>query len=316
VPRARDAARQAIAQPGQKTRQHPAVIVNSCSLLIEWLKALATPAIAITGVVIACAQLRIANVRLTHDLFDRRYAVSAAARKFIQQICQKRTITIEELSSFRYGSGDAIFVLDQVVADYLERLGTNGIRAAELHDKIENQRASEAEIRGHWDLLDWAFNQIDVLTEKFKPFLQFLRPWSHRLKILRFAALFLVLLAGGAGAENAFPPPTTAEIFDLHSECAALGEKMLDANANLLGQAPEKSQTSHYNPQTNRCYVQLTVLTSDTTDPLPVVTEYLYNGQTNVILAVAQIRKGLKWGYGKRPESSRENVAAGRRGLG
>jgi uncharacterized protein YqfB (UPF0267 family) len=255
-------------------------------------------AIAIAGVAIACAQLRIANVRLTHDLFDRRYAVYAATRKFVQQICQKRTITIEELSSFHYASGDAVFVLDQGVADYLEKLRTNAVRAAKLYDKIGNQGASQAEIQEHWNLLDWASNQIDVLAEKFKPFLQLSRSWSQRLKIVRFAALSLVLLVGRAGAENAFPPPTATEIFHLRSECGALGKKILDAHANIIGQALEKSQISHYNPQTNRCYVQLTVLTADTTDPFPVITtNYLYDGQTDEILAVAQTRKGLNWGF-------------------
>ncbi len=63
--------------------------------MIDWLKALATPAIAVAGIVIACAQLRIANIRLTHDLFGRRYAIYDAARKFIQTICQKYTATTE-----------------------------------------------------------------------------------------------------------------------------------------------------------------------------------------------------------------------------
>ena len=148
--------------------------MNSCSVTIEWLKALATPAIAVAGIVIAVAQLRIANVRLTHGLFDRRYAVYAATRKFIRQICQNRTITIEELSSFYYASGDAIFVLDQGLAKYLELLRTKAVRTAELHDKIGNQ-ATQAEIKEHWDLLNWFSIQIDLLTKKFKPFLQYSR---------------------------------------------------------------------------------------------------------------------------------------------
>jgi len=124
--------------------------------------------------VIAVAQLRIANVRLTHDLFDRWYAVYAATRKFIRQICQNRTITIEELSSFYYTSGDAIFVLDQGLAKYLELLRTKAVRTAELHDKIGNQ-ATQAEIKEHWDLLNWFSIQIDLLTKKFQPFLQYSR---------------------------------------------------------------------------------------------------------------------------------------------
>jgi len=72
---------------------------------------------------------------------------------------------------------------------------------------------------------------------------------------------------------------------------------MLDAKANILGQTLGKSQISHYNPQINRCYVQLTALTADTTNPLPVMTQYLYDGQTGEILAVAQTRKGVEWSF-------------------
>jgi hypothetical protein len=267
--------------------------VNSCTV-IDWLKGLATPTIAVAGIAIVCAQLRIANVRLTHDLFDRRYAVFAAERKFIQQICQKRTITIDELSSFHYASVDVIFVCDQGVADYLEKLRTNAVRAAELYEKIGCQNASRAEIQEHWDLLNWASSQIDTLTEKFKPFLQYSRPWSKRPKIIGGAALFLVLLVDTAVAENAFSPPTATEIYHLRSECAALGEKLLDAD--VVGAALYKSQISRYNPQMNRCYVELTAQTADTTKPLSYVGRSLYDGQTGEMLAIAQIKKGKKWG--------------------
>ena len=156
--------------------------MTGCTAIIEWFKALATPAIAVAGAMIACAQLRIANVRLTHDLFDRRYAAYAAARKFIQQICQKRTITIEELSSFHYASGDAIFVLDNGLAEYMEKLRIKAVRTAQLHDKIGNQGASQTEIEEHYDLLQWFANQIHVLTERFKPFLQYKRGWRCQLR--------------------------------------------------------------------------------------------------------------------------------------
>jgi hypothetical protein len=160
--------------------------------VIDWLNRLATPAIAFAGIAIAFAQLRIANIRLTHDLFDRRYAVYAAARKFIQQLCQKRTITIAELSEFHYASGDAIFVLDQGLADYLEQLRAKAVRAAALSEKIGSQRACQAEIQEHWDLLKSFANQIEILTEKFKPFLQYKRhQWRNYLASVIVACISL-----------------------------------------------------------------------------------------------------------------------------
>jgi len=133
--------------------------VGSYTVVIDWLKALATPAIAVAGVVIAVAQLRIANVRLTHDLFKRRYAIYAAAREFIQKICQRQTVTIEERSSFYYASVDAIFVLDERLAAYLENLRAKGAKAAELHEVIGVSKASQSGIEERAHLVNWFSTQ-------------------------------------------------------------------------------------------------------------------------------------------------------------
>lgn len=62
-----------------------------------------------------------------------------------------------------------------------------------------------------------------------------------------------------------FRPPTAAEVFNLRSKCAELGQKILDGN--LTGPALTQSQVSHYDPETNRCYVRLDVDTADLTVP-------------------------------------------------
>jgi hypothetical protein len=124
------------------------------SWVIESLKGLATPAIALAGILIACAQLRITGIRLTHDLFERRYAIYDAARTFIQIICQKHTTTVEERSLFYYKTGNAIFVLDKKLAAYLDELGVRGTRAAQLHEKIGMNKASQSEIEERYTLVN------------------------------------------------------------------------------------------------------------------------------------------------------------------
>jgi hypothetical protein len=47
--------------------------------------------------------------------------------------------------------------------------------------------------------------------------------------------------------------PTATEVFHLRSECAELGEKLL----LKLYDSVYYDQESHYNPQTNRCYVEV-----------------------------------------------------------
>ncbi len=97
-----------------------------------------------------------------------------------------------------------------------------------------------------------------------------------RIKIAGLAMLVLLSFTAEGLADNSFSPPTATEVFHLRSECAALGEKILDAS--IVGPALYKSQISHYNPQTNRCYVELTVQNADTTKPLLYLSRYLYDG--------------------------------------
>ncbi len=89
-------------------------------------------------------------------------------------------------------------------------------------------------------------------------------------------------------------PPTATEVFHLRSECAQLGEKILAAN--VIGVALTHDQVSHYDPKTNRCYVQVTVQTNDLTKSNDYYATYLYDGQTSEMLAWARIEHGKKSG--------------------
>ena len=84
-------------------------------------------------------------------------------------------------------------------------------------------------------------------------------------------------------ATVATPIPSASEVFHLRSECARLAEKMLENN--VVGTALTQSQVSHYNPQTNRCYVELSVQTANLSH-LEYSSDTLYDGQTGELLAV------------------------------
>jgi hypothetical protein len=80
--------------------------------------------------------------------------------------------------------------------------------------------------------------------------------------------------------------PTAEEVFHLHSECAGLGEKMLKKNKE--GDTTESDhwfQSSHYSPETNRCYVEITSVTADRDSLHFQSYDVLYDGQTDEELA-------------------------------
>jgi hypothetical protein len=88
--------------------------------------------------------------------------------------------------------------------------------------------------------------------------------------------------------------PTATEVFNLRSECAKLGEKLHEAN--IIGPALRDDALSHYDPNTNRCYIEITVHTADLNAENPYNATYLYDGQTGELLATLTNKKGQKSG--------------------
>lgn len=95
--------------------------------------------------------------------------------------------------------------------------------------------------------------------------------------------------------------PTATEVFDLRSKCAALGEKILEDNKKALEDDIDvtQDQVSHYNPETNHCYVKLVVLATDRKTPREknISHEYLYDGQTKEMLAYVYLDGNQRSGH-------------------
>jgi hypothetical protein len=111
----------------------------------------------------------------------------------------------------------------------------------------------------------------------------------------------LVLLAASTSSavaqqQRTHQLPTATEVFNLRSKCAALGERILEDNT--IGSALTQSQVTHYEPRTNRCYVELTIQTADLSKPIDQHYNHrvLYDGQTKEMLAWALIERGKKGG--------------------
>lgn len=97
--------------------------------------------------------------------------------------------------------------------------------------------------------------------------------------------------------------PTASEAFRLRSECVKLGQKILDGENH--GAAVTVDMRSNYDPESNRCYVELDTTTYDASKPNygrpNYVTEnerFLYDGQTNEMLAYFINPLGDKQGSG------------------
>jgi hypothetical protein len=101
----------------------------------------------------------------------------------------------------------------------------------------------------------------------------------------------IVLLSGcqresppkSSSDESLFRKPTATEVFNLRTKCAELGQKIL--KGHLTGPPFKQDQVSHYNPKTNRCYVELSEGLADPGKYLDNYSRFLYDGQTGELLA-------------------------------
>jgi hypothetical protein len=120
---------------------------------------------------------------------------------------------------------------------------------------------------------------------------------------MRVSALLVLLLFSGCQkpsapiapvSETSFRAPTATEIFNLRSKCAELGEKIM--KDTVVGDALRKNQISHYDPKTNRCYVQLTIWNADPAKADEYFQQSLLDGQTGQVLAAIRRVNGTKSG--------------------
>jgi hypothetical protein len=159
----------------------------SCSLplWVQVLQALAVPVIAAVGAWAALRQMYIARVKLQHDLYDRRYAVFEAVRRFLDEAVSQRIVSRETFSSFALGTADAVFLFDDAIAAYLKKMREHAATAQSIYsvmDAAGDQQAAASKAAG--EHFSWVVNQIDVLEEKFRPFLTLDRRSRPPLRLL------------------------------------------------------------------------------------------------------------------------------------
>jgi hypothetical protein len=119
-------------------------------------------------------QADLAEVRLQHDLFDRRFAVYEAARNLVLEVVRASNVSDDGLRAFVLGTDKSVFLLDKELTEYLDDMRKRAVtlqitvgRLADpmFHPSEESTRASAQRA----DLSNWFFDQFDVLIEKFRP---------------------------------------------------------------------------------------------------------------------------------------------------
>jgi hypothetical protein len=115
---------------------------------------IATLFLSVAVVTIALLQWRVAENKLRLDLFDRRYNVYDATRKFLAVIVRDATFTDSQLFEFYGGTSDTEFLFRSEVVDYLAQIRKRALDMR-LHQKLFEPLPVGAERSGHVQAHHW-----------------------------------------------------------------------------------------------------------------------------------------------------------------
>jgi hypothetical protein len=109
-------------------------------------------------------------------LFDRRYKVYDATRKFLATILREAKFTNSELFEFSAGTSDAEFLFGADVVKHLEEIRKRAINlqtAQTIHERLPVGDERSRHVQVEHDDLSWLTDQIITITKTFAPYLGF-----------------------------------------------------------------------------------------------------------------------------------------------
>jgi hypothetical protein len=144
--------------------------------IVSSLPVFATFFLSVAVVLIAWLQWRVARNKLRLDLFDRRYKVYEATRKFLGLILRNGAFTDLELTEFELATSDAKFLFGDDVVQWLEEIRKRALHLrttqkllSRPRDDHEVAKRAQAE---HDDLL-WLTDEIATMKSVFTRYLGF-----------------------------------------------------------------------------------------------------------------------------------------------
>jgi len=139
------------------------------------LQTCALTAIPFIGAWLAWQQVKIARVKLQHDLFERRYRVFDATRKLLISVLVTGTASEEAHRAFALDTVDAVFLFDDDLARYLEETGKHAVTLRSTNRKLELMPMGEQKTKSIDGMMEhqlWFNDQLTSLVDTFKPFLK------------------------------------------------------------------------------------------------------------------------------------------------
>lgn len=165
---------------GDKMTEPTAVAATAYVLpwWMQWVQAIGVAVISGAGVYIAYRQSRIATAKLNLDLYDRRFKVFDATRKYISDVFTSDNLP-RRTTEFNIETADTVFLFGSEIEEYIERLRRRGVglHAAQGQLRLMDERGQVGEQRNALvdrvsDIEEGFANEYRNLIAAFKPYLR------------------------------------------------------------------------------------------------------------------------------------------------
>ncbi|MBL6750465.1 MAG: hypothetical protein ISP90_08075 [Nevskia sp.] len=147
---------------------------------IDYLQAGLTPAIAIAGIAIGALQWCLSAAKLRLELFEKRLAIFDAVRSFLAETVREAAPSQAAQFKFLSETRGALFLFDQEIADYLERIWKTCIDLEYFRTELGNNNSAENRgelARKRRDAMNWTAQQLTELRDRFAHFMVIQRPF-------------------------------------------------------------------------------------------------------------------------------------------
>ncbi len=146
--------------------------------ILEILKSLLTPLIAIIATFIAYQQWKTNQQKVNSELYDRRLRIYEEVREILSIIQQDAKVSIENLLKFRTSVSEADFLFGPEISEYIDEIYNRGLELCRWNDEYRDHTQEypvdydhALVVRNKHQELNWLREQFVPAKKKFKKYL-------------------------------------------------------------------------------------------------------------------------------------------------
>ena len=136
-----------------------------------------TPVIAIIAAYIAYQQYNINQLRLRHELYERRLRVYKSVQFYLSEIMRDGDVEFQRCAQFYADASEAVFLFGTEIQEYVEQLYSKGIDLHSFQEQlypsdsspglpVGQERSKVAKDKG--ELLKWLIHELSNSKEFFR----------------------------------------------------------------------------------------------------------------------------------------------------